>query len=278
MIYIDEIKDLNLRETFECGQCFRWNEEEDGSYTGTAMGRVANIMLEGDRLIIDGSGDENFWRNYLDLDRDYSEIKKRLVSCEPEIMPMAIEAGAGIRILNQELWETVVDFIISQNNNIPRIKGCIERLAENFGDYIGEFRNREFYNLPSPKRLAELKPSDLAPIRLGYRDKYLIETAKRWMCIEQGLSEKGSLSVFSNELSNFSGVGPKVEACIRLFGIHDLSSFPIDVWVKRLMSRFYGFAENDTKGMERFACERFGEYAGLAQQYLFNYIRTLDKQ
>ena len=317
-IIIENIKDFNLKETFECGQCFRWNAEDDGSYTGIAMGRVANIRLEparfagiaaggadndglGDEtygarvggttacclenadffdgscsgsklacLIITGKGDEEFWRNYLDLDRDYGEIKNLLMKKEPVHMPHAIAAGLGIRLLKQELWETLINFIISQNNNIPRIKGCTEKLAEISGNYIGDFRGKPRYSLPAPEKLASMSREELAPARLGYRDKYLIESAERW------LNFNGETEMISSELCTFSGVGPKVEACIRLFGLHDIASFPIDVWVKRLMNRFYGFDENDTKGMTEFAKEHFGEYAGLAQQYLFNYIRKID--
>ena len=263
----NDIKSLDLEQTFECGQCFRWNMEEDGSYTGIAGKYPANMRLEGDTLIIEGHGSEDFWRDYLDLDTDYEALKKLLTEGEKEILPQAVASGSGIRILRQELWETIVDFIISQNNNIPRIKGCIERLCELHGEYAGEFRGKSWYAVPSPEKMASLDVKDLAPVRLGYRDKYLIETARQW------------LDMTPDEHCNvgcFQGVGPKVESCIRLFGMHDLESFPIDVWVKRLMHRFYGFEEKDKAGMDGFAKEHFGAYAGLAQQYLFYYIRCLD--
>lgn len=270
-IVIENVKDFNLREIFDCGQCFRWNEEDDGSYSGIAMGKVANMRFDGGTLVISGTGDEALWRDYLDLGRDYGEIKAFLAEKEPRHMPPAIADGAGIRILRQELWETVIDFIISQNNNIPRIKGCIEKLAEITGEYAGELRGKKYYSIPEPEKLASMSREDLAPVRLGYRDKYLIETARRWLSLEES-----GVTNMSDEIAGLPGVGPKVEACIRLFGLHDLASFPIDVWVKRLMNRFYGFDENDKKGMEDFAAEHFGEYAGLAQQYLFNHIRQID--
>ena len=262
-----DIKDLDLEQTFECGQCFRWNREEDGSYTGIALGYPANMKLEGDTLTVTGCGSREFWEEYLDLGCDYEKMQKLLTEGECEILPEAVKAGSGIRILKQDLWETVVDFIISQNNNIPRIKGCIEKLSETQGEYVGEFRGRKWYSVPSPEKLASLDVTDLAPVRLGYRDKYLIETARQWLELDD---EK------RKDVGQFTGVGPKVESCIRLFGMHDLKSFPIDVWVKRLMNRFYGFDEKDKNGMDRFAEEHFGEYAGLAQQYLFYYIRCLD--
>ncbi len=263
-----DIDDLDLEQTFECGQCFRWNREEDGSYTGIALGYPANMKLDGDTLVIEGYGGREFWEEYMDLNSDYGEMQKAICSGECEILPEAVKRGSGIRILRQDLWETVVDFIISQNNNIPRIKGCIEKLSELHGEYAGEFRGKKWYAVPTPEKLASLTAEDLAPVRLGYRDKYLIETARQW--VDMSREERMNVGCFT-------GVGPKVESCIRLFGMHDLESFPIDVWVKRLMNRFYGFEEKDKAGMDAFAKEHFGEYAGLAQQYLFYYIRCLDK-
>ncbi len=261
------VKNLDLMQTFECGQCFRWNMEDDGSYTGIALGCPANMKLVEGMLVIEGYGDREFWEEYMDLKDDYEEMQKAICKGECRVLPEAVKAGSGIRILRQDLWETVVDFIISQNNNIPRIKGCIEKLAELHGEYAGDFRGRKWYAVPSPEKLASLTVEDLAPVRLGYRDKYLIETARRWL----EMSPEERLNV-----GCFTGVGPKVESCIKLFGMHDLESFPIDVWVKRLMNRFYGFDEKDKAGMDDFAKEHFGEYAGLAQQYLFYYIRCLD--
>ena len=261
------VKDLDLMQTFECGQCFRWNMEDDGSYTGIALGYPANMKLVEGMLVVEGYGDREFWEEYMDLGSDYEEMQKAICKGECCVLPEAVKAGSGIRILRQDLWETVVDFIISQNNNIPRIKGCIEKLSELHGEYAGEFRGKKWYAVPSPEKLASLTVEDLAPVRLGYRDKYLIETARRWL----EMSPEERLNV-----GCFTGVGPKVESCIKLFGMHDLESFPIDVWVKRLMNRFYGFDEKDKAGMDDFAKEHFGEYAGLAQQYLFYYIRCLD--
>ena len=261
------VKDLDLMQTFECGQCFRWNMEDDGSYTGIALEYPANMKLVEGMLVIEGYGNREFWEEYMDLGSDYEEMQKTICKGECRVLPEAVKAGSGIRILRQDLWETVVDFIISQNNNIPRIKGCIEKLSELHGEYAGEFRGRKWYAVPTPEKLASLTVEDLAPVRLGYRDKYLIETARRWL----EMSPEERLNV-----GCFTGVGPKVESCIKLFGMHDLESFPIDVWVKRLMNRFYGFDEKDKAGMDDFAKEHFGEYAGLAQQYLFYYIRCLD--
>lgn len=310
--YIYEgVKDFNLDHIFDCGQCFRWTRQEDGSYTGIAMGKPVNVSLkesagvgsaggadsaggrpgpdecDGRRLdlVIDNCSEEDFetiWKGYLDLDRDYGKIKETL-SASDEVMAKAISGGEGIRILRQELWETIVSFIISQNNNIPRIKGCIENLARLFGEPAGEYGGVQFYNVPSPEVMAGLTAEDLAPVRLGYRAPYLVETARQVM-------ERGGMDAIAAELEaartpeeaceylrGFQGVGPKVASCIALFGLGRLEAFPIDVWVRRVMNRLYGIDEKDIKGMNAYAAEHFGANGGIAQQYLFYYIRGLDE-
>lgn len=265
---IEGIKDFDPVHTFECGQCFRWEQQPDGSYTGAAMGRIVNMRFDAGqsgRLTITPCTEEDFddiWRPYLDLDRDYTAIKTRLSEGD-DIMKKACEYGYGIRILNQDLWETIVSFIISQNNNIPRIKGCIERLCDNFGEPIGNETIR--HDIPRPEVMAALSIEDLAPVRLGYRAKYLIETAKT-------VCENGLPGDF-DELSALCGVGPKVASCIALFGMQDYASFPIDVWVMKVMHELYGLPEGNKKAMAEFAAEHFGELGGFAQQYLFYYMR-----
>lgn len=278
------IKDLSLRETFDCGQCFRWRELEDGSYIGIAGSHIAKISYDPKKKFLhieELSSDTNpadateFWMEYLDLNRDYGAIKRKLSKDDP-IMKEAILSGKGIRILKQDLWDTIVLFIISQNNNIARIKGCIENLAFNFGDEIElkacrddekflDIYNLKPYRIPTAKKLACLTEKDLEPVKLGYRARYLIETGK-WV------SENG-LPKTMDELNALTGVGPKVASCIGLFGMGIMDSFPIDVWVKRVMNRLYGLDERDIKGMAEFAREKFGELGGYAQQYLFYHIR-----
>ncbi len=278
-IHIEEnVGDFCPEHIFECGQCFRWNREEDGSYTGTAHGKTVNLRLETGEggkkdegvLIIENASRkdyESIWRDYLDMDRDYGAVKERLSKSDP-VMEKAVRTGTGIRILRQDLWETILSFIISQNNNIPRIKGCIERLAALAGERLDDFRGEERYALPSAEKLASMEADDLAPVRLGYRAPYLIKTAR--MVVKNGLPEN------YEDIMTLSGVGPKVAGCISLFGLHNMSSFPIDVWVRRVMNRMYGFDEKDVKGMAAFAEERFGDLGGIAQQYLFYYIRLTE--
>ena len=302
------IKDFDLDHIFDCGQCFRWEKEADGSYTGVAMGSAVNMRLEpadnedkeggaGESakggitaggteektLIIDNCSAEDFdkkWRGYLDLDRDYGKIKTGLSG---EQIQKAAEYGYGIRILRQEFWESLLSFIISQNNNIPRIKGCIESLAENFGEKICEYRGKSYYSLPKAERLAELSEKDLAICRLGYRAPYLIKTAGKVLenggvdAVEARLASCGCFEEAEEALREYPGVGPKVASCVALFGLGFLDAFPIDVWMRRVMHKLYGMEEKDVRSMSRYAKENFGEYGGIAQQYLFYYIRGLEK-
>ncbi|MEG0156843.1 MAG: DNA glycosylase, partial [Anaerovoracaceae bacterium] len=138
-----KVEAFNLEHIFDCGQCFRWEPQEDGSYTGIAGKTIANIAYQEGEVIIDGGGSEAFWKNYLDLERNYGEIKKELICKDPSIKE-AIDYGYGIRILNQDRWEALISFIISANNNIPRIKKNIESLAQGFGTLAGEFRGKEY--------------------------------------------------------------------------------------------------------------------------------------
>ncbi len=277
---ISNIKDFDLDHIFDCGQCFRWERQADGSYIGTAMGRITRMSCDGTELTIDNCSSEdvnNIWKKYLDLDTDYGIIKASLAAND-DMIKKASDYGYGIRILKQDFWETVVSFIISQNNNIPRIKGCIESLCSSFGKKTGEYEGKEYYDIPEPEVMANLSPEDLAPVRLGYRAPYLIETAKQM--IRQGgpeavkrrlLDEKDPIE----KLCGFCGVGPKVASCISLFGLGRTDAFPIDVWMRRVMNRLYDIDENDMKSMKKYAEDHFGKYGGIAQQYLFYYIRSL---
>ena len=286
VLIINDVNNFDLDHIFDCGQCFIWEKNEDGSYTGIACGRIVKMGYDSGEqcLKIYNSCLEDFdniWRNYLDLDRDYSAIKERLREADPVICK-AIEYGQGIRILNQEKWETLISFIISQNNNIPRIKKNINSLAELMGEKAGEYNGRVYYNLPSPEILADAEVEDLASCRLGYRAKYLIETARKVR--DEGIDSLEALGrpeVTAAEtleaLRQYCGVGPKVANCIALFSMGKIDSFPIDTWVKKVMNQLYGIPENEMKKMAEFAAETFGDLGGIAQQYLFYYITHYGK-
>lgn len=269
-IKIDDVKDIDLTHTFECGQCFRWVPAGDGAYAGAAGGKAARVTLEGGTLTIEATGgDESFWREYFDLGTDYGKIKRRLASAEPGISD-ACRYGSGIRILKQDPFETIISFIISQNNNIPRIRKNIESLCAAYGSPVEGSEEVSsdggtVYSFPQPEALASADAEDLAALKLGYRSGYIKASAQQFL-------ERGCPGC-REELLGLHGVGPKVANCIMLFGLRDTAAFPVDTWVKQIMNDMYGFELNDVKGMQAFAAEKFGPLAGYAQQYLFYYYR-----
>lgn len=258
---------FELDETFNCGQCFRWNQLEDGSFSGVAFGKYLNISKDQNTLIFKNSTKEDLdtiWYNYFDLNLDYEKIKHDLSNLHP-ILKEAIKYSKDIHILKQEPWEALCSFIISQNNNIPRIKGIIERLCQNFGEEIGD----GIFSFPSYSILCNLSEEELAPLRCGFRSAYILDAARRVESNEINFDDlkKMPIEKARGELLKIKGVGPKVAECTLLYGLHKLDAFPIDVWMKRAMETFF---ENKSP-------EFFGEYAGIAQQYIFHYIRTKNK-
>ena len=289
MRYETEVRDFHPDHIFDCGQCFRWNRQEDGSWEGIAGGRHASVFFQpdpskspcqglltvrGTRLEEETAADfEGFWYDYLDLGRDYGKIKRSLGRGDAA-MRRAIGAGEGIRILRQDLWETMISFIISQNNHIPRIKGCIESLCREYGTPVRGLDGSVLYDFPGAEVLAGLERGDLDSCRLGYRAPYLIETARQ--VLEMGGVEAVRKQLSQAEdpvaaLTYFAGVGPKVASCIALFGAGRTDAFPIDVWMKRAMHTVYGL--DRVQEMQAYAAQHFGRYGGMAQQYLFYYIR-----
>lgn len=249
---------FDLKNTFDCGQCFRWNESPDGSWSGIVGGKRATLRKDGDRITIDGDCPD-LWSDYLDLGTDYDGVRDELRKSCPGL-GCAVDSIDGIRILRQEPWEALCSFIISQNNNIPRIKGIVERLCESFGENCGEY-----YSFPSAEKLAPLSPDDLAPLRAGFRARYIIDAARKVSSGEVDLPSmyERPITECRTELMTITGVGAKVAECTLLYGLHRLEAFPIDVWMKKaLSSLFAGITPED-----------IGEYAGIAQQYIFHYSR-----
>ncbi len=253
---------FDLAQTLDCGQSFRWKEETDGSFIGVVRGQVANVRYTDGSLFVTQSGevDENLWKSYFDLELDYESIKADLSSMHDVLKEASTYAG-GIRILNQEPFEALITFIISQNNNIGRIKGIVERLCENFGEEIEE----GFYAFPTAEKLSKLTPDDLAPIRAGFRHRYIIDAAKKIQSGEIDLEKLKTMEYMQaqKELMKITGVGVKVADCVLLYGLHRLESFPLDVWMKRAMEVLFDGMKGD----------EFGEYGGIAQQYIFHYSR-----
>lgn len=277
---IKNCKSFKVKDIFECGQCFRWNEEPDGSYTGIFGHNVLNVKEEKD-IVITGicNGDiEDICKNYFDLDRNYEEIKETL-SLIDDNMQESIKYGEGIRILNQDLWEMIISFIISANNNIPRIKGIIERMSAKYGQEI-KFRGTSYYTFPTIDELSQASVKDLKDLGLGFRDRYVYETTKK---IKEGKINLENLkqeptNEVRKQLLTLTGVGPKVADCIMLFStLKRFDVFPVDVWVRRVMNDLYIHNEDETKvnkkQIQEIARDKFGALEGIAQQYLFYWKR-----
>lgn len=275
-------KSFELKDIFDCGQCFRWNIEEDGSYTGVFGKNILNVKRDGKNINFKGICDgniEDIIYDYFDLNRDYERIKETLSEID-ENMKKSVLYGKGIRILNQDLWETIISFIISANNNIPRIKGIIERLSKKYGSEIS-FNGKEYYTFPTPKQLKDVTVEDYRKLGLGFRDIRLYETTQMILNKDidlENLKNNPNTIEVREELLKLSGVGPKVADCILLFStLKRFEVFPIDVWVRRVMNDLYIKQEDETKvskkQIEKIAEEKFGNLAGLAQQYLFYWRR-----
>ncbi len=274
-VVLTDVRDFDVNHIFDCGQCFRFNRIDENTYMGVACGRALRISQNsGDITLFNTTVDDfnDIWHDFFDFGTDYSEIKDALA--RDDVMREACRFGGGIRILRQPLWETVVSFIISASNNIPRIKGIIERLCESFGDAI-RFEGKTFHTFPAASVLAELSVEDLSVIRAGFRDKYIIDAANKFT--SGALCEEYIRSLSTPEakkaLMSINGVGNKVSDCILLFGLNRADSFPVDVWIKRIIEHCYFDSEQSIDTISRFAEEKFGSLGGYAQQYLFYWAR-----
>lgn len=278
---LKHVKSFEPRHIFDCGQCFRWNEEDDGSYTGIFLKNVINVKKEHQDVVFQGVCDENIKEictQYFDLERDYEAIKQELSKID-EYLAKSIQYGDGIRILNQDLWEMIISFIISANNNIPRIKGIIERISKKYGKKM-EWNGKEYYTFPTPEELSKASIEDLRNLGLGFRDKYVYETTKKFFNHEIDLERlhKENTEEVRKVLLTLSGVGPKVADCILLFStLKRFDVFPIDVWVRRVMNELYIKKDDESKvnkkEIETLAREKYGNLEGIAQQYLFYWKR-----
>ena len=261
-IYIKGIEEFDLPHTLDCGQAFRWKCNENGVWSGVAGDKFLSLEKTNDGTVVlyNTTIDdfENFWKDYFDLERDYQKIRQIL--SQNETLKAAADYSYGIRILNQEPFETLCSFIISQNNNISRIKGIIERLCENFGEHKNGYNT-----FPSAEKMATLTVDDLAPLRSGFRAKYLIDAAKKVASGEVDLYHLRyfTLDAARAELMKIKGVGPKVADCALLFSHHHDRAFPKDVWINRALDTLFGGE----------LPEIAQDYAGIAQQYIFFYAR-----
>ena len=256
--------EMDIVKTFECGQCFRWNADEKGVYTGVVRGYAAKVWSENGEVFIRSSAPMSLWRDYFDLDRDYSAAAAKLHG--GEYLDECIACGQGIRILRQEPWEALCSFIISQCNNIKRIKGIVERLCDAFGASI-ELDGIIYRSFPTAEKIAELSPDALSVLRCGYRAPYISSAASAVAagCIDLDALITADCETARRELKKLEGVGDKVANCVVLFGLYHMEAFPIDVWIKRALKEHFP---------PDFDPAVLGEYAGLAQQYIFFHARS----
>ncbi|MDO5725273.1 MAG: DNA glycosylase [Tissierellia bacterium] len=262
---------------FESGQCFRWNKVSDDIYKGVVNGKIITTKKCGDKIEIYGIDQkefEDYFENYFDLKTDYKKIKE-LYSKDPQLK-LAIEYGHGLRVLNQDPFETMLSFIISANNQIPRIKRSIKLLSKHFGEYIDTIDGEEFYKFPTPQVLASAKVEDIRELtRVGFRDYRIVRAAQMVVSEEIKLDELYDMKreEAKKVLMQVPGIGSKVADCILLFALQKKDAFPVDVWIKRIMETLYLNREVNVKDIADYGREVFGENAGIAQQYLFYYGR-----
>lgn len=288
-IVLENVKDFNIKQILECGQCFRWERISDTNYIIVAYRRVIEVIQEGSTVTILNTNMNDFneiWKNYFDLDVNYEEVKEEL--SKDELLKKSVEFGYGIRILNQDPFEMLISFIISARNSIPLIMKTIKKISERWGDRI-EYKDNIYYAFPTPEQLKEVSLEEIKETGASFRSKYIVDTISK---VNAALDAKNNgelteeLEQFDLEyikslpvdechkaLQNFMGVGAKVADCIMLFSMSKHSAFPVDVWIKRAMIHFYLAPDVSLNKIRVFGREKFGELAGLAQQYLFYYAR-----
>ena len=288
-IILENVKDFNIKQILECGQCFRWERITDTNYIIVAYRRVIEVVQEGSTVTILNTNMKDFdeiWKDYFDLNVNYEEVKEEL--SKDELLKKSVEFGYGIRILNQDPFEMLISFIISARNSIPSIMKTIKKISERWGDKI-EYKGNIYYAFPTPEQLKESTLEEIKETGASFRSKYIIDTISK---VNAAIEAKNNgtlneeLQQFDLEyikslpvdechkaLQNFMGVGAKVADCIMLFSMSKHSAFPVDVWIKRAMIHFYLAPDVSLPKIRIFGREKFGELAGLAQQYLFYYAR-----
>lgn len=285
VVMIDGVENFDVGKTFDCGQCFRFDEVKESchqkEFSGVAFGKFVSFAQDGDKIYIYGStleDYENIWKDFLDIERDYVEVERDILShSSNSTLIRAIEYGRGIRILKQDKFECIISFIISQNNNIPRIKKIIENLARECGEpiFIGEEMKKHLssdvlpYSFPTPEAIYNLGESGLSNLKVGFRAKYIFDAVRRILSGELSIydvTQQESTEKAIEMLCTVKGIGVKVASCALLFSFARLDAFPVDVWIKRVGEKY--FPEE-----KEFTGKLFGKYAGIAQQYLFYYER-----
>ena len=277
---LKNVCDFDLAQTLECGQCFHFVKLDENDYVLTAKGRLLHVSQQADTVTFyDTEEDEyvNVWKNYFDMDRDYSAVKKKLLENDNKLKD-AIESMWGVRILNQDFFETLISFIISQNKQIPHIKKIVSDISAKFGTYKGTYGGADMYTFPTLEQLTNASEEDFKELKTGFRAPYIMDAIRRNMAGQFNEKELKNMDYDSciKELMTIKGVGEKVANCVSLFGLGKKEAFPVDVWIKRIMETMYFDGEDTPKDkIAAFAKEQFGDLGGFAQQYLFYYGKTI---
>lgn len=280
-VILEGVKNFNIKQILECGQCFRWEKKSELDYIVIAYGRVIEVVQDGDKVTILNSNKEDFdniWFTYFDLERDYSKIKEEL--SKDEILKKSVDFGYGLRLLNQDPFELVISFIISARNSIPSIKKTIKKISERWGEKV-EYNGEVFYTFPTPQMLKDATEDEIRETGASFRSKYIVDTVARInedLENNEGIYNLDRITSLDDDdchtaLQEFKGVGAKVADCIMLFSMSKYSAFPVDVWVKRAMMHFYNAEEGSLNKIRIFARDKFKNLSGFAQQYLFYYAR-----
>lgn len=276
-VYILEADDFVVSQTLECGQCFHFKKLAENDYALVHLNKLLHIKEEdGVITLFDTSLEEyeDIWKKYFDFENDYGKIKERLLNMDDKLKT-AMDEMYGVRILNQDFFETLISFIISQNKQIPHIKQIVAVLSEKYGRYLGEIQGEHFYAFPTPKELEKVSLDELYACKTGFRAPYIYDAVHKVCDGEISGTELMAMDDVQchDSLVSIKGVGDKVANCVMLFSLGKRSSFPVDVWIKRIVENMYFEREAKKEEISAFAKEHFGEYGGYAQQYLFYYGR-----
>lgn len=276
-IIIEGVEDFLLSQTLECGQCFHFYRLGEEEYIIVAFEKLLRIKQEADRLILFDTSLEDYndiWKRYFDLDRNYGAIKEFLIKADDTLVP-AIREKYGVRILNQQFSETLMSFIISQTKQIPQIKQVVNAISERYGSCVGEYEGKKYYAFPDIEKLKNITREEFLECKAGFRADYLVEAA---VFLDNKMNEDFFSEYTYDEakaiLTSIKGVGEKVANCVLLFSLGYRNAFPVDVWIKRTMEDLYFHKETKPQVIQKFGEEKFGEYGGYAQQYLFYFGKT----
>ena len=278
-IIIEDIPNFNIEQILECGQCFHFNKIESGEYVLVAKGHLLHMKQEDQRVIFYNIDEREFydiWWEYFDLGRDYGKIIHTILKKEANpYLYSATNEKSGIRILNQEFFEVLISFIISQNKQIPHIKQIVAKISQNHGRFLGEIGGEKYYSFPTVQELSGVTEEELRNCKMGFRAPYIMDACKKVLSgeVEEEHLRKADIEEGKTSLKQIKGVGEKVANCVLLFGLGKRSAFPVDVWIKRIMETIYFSREASNEEIMELGKELFGEYGGYAQQYLFYYGR-----